>query len=100
MKQLIPQLKIDKAAREHALIKNDEHEITFMLSKSDFKSGVQFALNEIQPLICEFTEWCAENYCSVVNEKFKYWLKGYYQNKDNSYTTQQLLEEFINSKNK
>ena len=41
MTQLISQSKIDEAAKKYALLKNNEHEITFMLSKSDFKSGVQ-----------------------------------------------------------
>ena len=83
MIQLIPQQKIDEAAKEYALIKNNEHEVTFLLSKSDFKSGVKFALKEIEPLMVEFTEFIISS-TRIMNLK----------------TTKQLLEEFINSKNK
>ena len=92
MKQLIPQSKIDEAAKKYALLKNNEHEITFMLSKSDFKSGVQFALNKIQPLMVEFAEWVAKRYTlSLYNE----WCS---LGMPTINTTQQLLEEFIKSK--
>lgn len=96
---MIPQNKINEAAREYALIKNNEHEIAFMLSKSDFKAGVQFALNEIQPLMVEFAEeiigdgWIlrADGWQNVMDYKVPELERR---------TTQQLLEEFIKSKNK
>lgn len=86
MTQLIQQQKIDEAASGYF----DEKE------QKIFKFGVQFAVNEIQPLIVECLNYAFKNYHSFdgiivpinTNDVFR------------EITTQQLLEEFINYKNK
>ena len=80
MEQLIPRSRIDEAAR--IFVKNE------IASKVEtFSAGVQFALNEIQPLMVEFANFC-------IGKDWKQ--NGYVYGK----TTQQLLEEFIKERKK
>lgn len=102
MKQLIPQSRIDEAAKDHSNKYWGENYITECknYNEAGFNAGVQFTLNEIQPLIVEFAEWffvetdkfTRPNLYSVVE----------WSSLDNAklYTAEQLLEEFINYKNK
>lgn len=91
MKQLIPQSKIDEAAnefskniRENSLSGSNVGKQQYQVGrKIGFSAGVQFTLNEIEPLMIEFAEFIISS-TRIMNLK----------------TTQQLLEEFINSKNK
>jgi hypothetical protein len=88
MTQLIQQQKINEAASGYF----DEKE------QKIFKFGVQFAVNEIQPLIVDFAEWTYKNYDYIerIGNRSEWMWK-----KNNEYfTTKQLLEEFINSKSK
>ena len=102
MKQLIPQLKIDEAATNAT---ENRFDLKGLIAYGDiyeqgFRCGVQFALNEIQPLVCEFSEWCTNNYLhkGTAPDGKEMWIdRDYYIDHK---TTQQLLEEFINSKNK
>lgn len=89
---LIDEKVIIEAAKEYALVKNDEHEITFMLSKSDFKAGCKFAQQQLQPFIIDFVEFCS----SIERNS----LTGLYWFNLKHLTTQQLLEEFVEIKNK
>ena len=101
MKQLIPQDRIDEDFSEYLYKEAGmERYSEPMITKRIFNAGVQFALNEIQPLMVEFAEWffvetdkfTRPNLYSVVE----------WSSLDNAklYTAEQLLEEFINSKNK
>ena len=84
MKQLISQSKIDEAAKEYLYKEAGmERYSEPMITKRIFKCGVQFALKEIEPLMVEFAEFIISS-TRIMNLK----------------TTKQLLEEFINSKNK
>lgn len=107
MKQLIPQSKIDDAAnefskdiRENSLSGSNVGKQQYQVGrKIGFNAGVQFALNEIQPFVCEFAEWTANNkykFRWIESAKEKRWINGTVS----SLTTQQLLEEFIEFKNK
>lgn len=102
MTQLIPQQKIDEAAKEYAdktypLLGLHEDWISDgydegyndaknRLSPYDFNAGVQFALKKIEPLMIEFAEWCMVR--TDDHELFS-----------GCKSTYRLLEEFINSKN-
>lgn len=93
MKQLIPQSKIDEAAIKHSNEYWGEN-----YNEAGFNAGVQFALNEIQPFVCEFAEFAYKNYDyieRISNKREWMWKKN-----NDCFTTQQLLEEFINYKNK
>ena len=98
MKQLIPQSKIDEAAREASTINKDNYPAWEIL----FKQGVQFALNEIQPLVVEFAEWVYKGDHPYSHDAFciRENRNKWHDDDGNFITTQQLLEEFINSKNK
>lgn len=88
MKQLIPQSKIDEASDHETPNRSDEVESAYYRGYDEgFEKAIQFALNEIQPLMVEFANFC-------IGKDWKQ--NGYVYGK----TTQQLLEEFINSKNK
>ena len=99
MKQLISQEKIDAAAYEYG---DQTVGNSYVKYQSDcaFKSGVEFALKEIEPFIIELLNWQADNYidsiASIDGNPIQMW-----KNVDslNEITTKQLLEEFINSKN-
>lgn len=99
MTQLIPQQKIDEAASDYADVNYDEDYRNFYdVCETAFNAGVQFALKEIEPLICEFAEWAYKNYDYIerIGNKSEWiWKKN-----NDCFTTKQLLEEFINSKNK
>lgn len=94
---MIPQNKIDEAANLFA--EQRRLDSRGYPPKVWFKAGVQFALNEIEPLICEFIEevvgdgWIlrADGWQNVMDYKISEFERR---------TTQQLLEEFIKSKNK
>lgn len=86
MKQLIPQSKIDKALdKAYSSTKENAY------FGSGFNQGVQFALNEIQPLMVEFTRFCSTYIHNFLKQK-----KNFSEYK----SIEQLLEEFINYKNK
>lgn len=105
---MIPQNKIDEAAKLYSLNAdtdrlqeiddNETYDFTEYVD-SAVKFGVQLALNEIQPLICEFIE-------EVIGDGWILRADGWQNVMDNKVpelerrTTQQLLEEFIKSKNK
>lgn len=93
MKQLIPQSKIDEAAKLHIYecIEKSEYD----RSELSFNAGVQFALNKIEPLMVEMLEWTRKNLDGNWDENA--WLN---KRNGSELTSQQLLEEFINSKNK
>lgn len=95
MTQLISQQKIDEAAEHYAIHKFDNPDIDL---SDGVKFGVQFTLKEIEPLICEAIEWAYKNYDYIerIGNKSEWiWKKN-----NDCFTTKQLLEEFINSKNK
>jgi hypothetical protein len=88
MKQLIPQLKIDEAAINAT---ENRFDLKGLIAYGDiyeqgFRCGVQFTLNEIQPLMVEFANY-------VLRELWNH------TNISESKSTQELLEEFIKSKN-
>ena len=85
MKQLIPQSKIDEAAKLHIYecIEKSEYD----RSELSFNAVFQFALTEIQPLMVECLNYAFKNYHSFDGIIVPI-------------TTKQLLEEFINYKNK
>lgn len=85
MKQLIPQSRIDEAATKF------EEEAAATVGEA-FIVGAQFALKEIQSLMVEFEEFCS----SIERNR----LTGLYWFNLKHITTQQLLEKFIEFKNK
>ena len=87
MKQLIPQSKIDKAADAFA-----EHRRLYSRGyppKMWFNAGVQFALNEIQPLMVELADF-TRSLNKTTNGAWIYDCKFF--------TTEQLLEQFLKTK--
>ena len=59
------------------------------------------AEQKLMPLFVEFGTWIAENYRpTVAMQELRYWQKGSYQNKDYFYSTEELLEQFIEQRNK
>lgn len=92
MTHLIPQSKIDEAAKYHAeLIRPACFMSGNEIRIDSFNSGVQFTLNEIQPLICEFAEW-------LVSERVRFYKKSNkwdHPTETELKTTQQLIEQFI-----
>lgn len=96
MTYLIPQSKIDEAAFECKVHCSNESLDILGVSDYAFNSGVQFALNEIQPVICEFAEW-------LVSERVRFYEKSNkwdHPTETEFKTTQQLLEQFIEERNK
>lgn len=94
-KQLIPQSRIDEARHKanNRILPKSAYEFD-----CGWDAGFQFALNEIQPLICEFAEFAYKNYDyieRISNKREWMWKKN-----NDCFTTQQLLEEFIDFKNK
>ena len=92
MTQLISQSKIDEASNSLGL-----KEISFIRDQYDhglkvgiefgFEKGVQFTLNEIQPLMIEFAEFAYKNYDyieRISNKNEWVWKKN-----NNCFTTQQ-----------
>ena len=90
--KLIPQNKIDEAAREHYRMGQLGLEKAADTEHA-FHKGVQFALNEIQPLMIEFKDWCD------INER-DLRLENISNMNSSAITTEQLLEEFIKRNNK
>ena len=84
MKQLIPQSKIDESAIDHLhyCIRIGEYN----RSELSFDAGVKFALTEIEPFIIEFANYVLRELWNPTNIS-------------ESKSTQELLEEFIKSKN-
>ena len=95
MKQLIPQSRIDEAASEYLYQEAGKTRYSGpTITKRIFNDAVQFTLNEIQPLIVEFAEFAYKNYDyieRISNKREWMWKKN-----NDCFTTQQLLEEFIN----
>lgn len=87
---MIPQSKIDEAANLFA--EQRRLDSRGYPPKVWFKAGVQFALNEIQPLMVEFVDFCS----SIEKNR----LTGLYWFNFKHITTEQLIAEFIKSKNK
>ena len=66
-----------------------------------FRIGAGVAEQKLMPLFVEFGTWIAENYRpTVAMQELRYWQKGSYQNKDYFYSTEELLEQFIEQRNK
>ena len=99
MKQLIPQDRIDEDFSEYLYKEAGmERYSEPMITKRIFNASVQFTLNEIQPFVCEFAEFAYKNYDyieRISNKREWMWKKN-----NDCFTTQQLLEEFIDFKNK
>ena len=106
MLQLIPKQKIEEAARSHCNIKQDliidEEERYYKdFKKYDgFNAGVDFTLKEVEPFTCEFAEWIElSDYKRCLRRDIFRWY-----NPQNdlipSVTTQQLLQQFIEERNK
>lgn len=105
MKQIIPQSKIDESAKKHSNGYWGENYITECknYNEAGFNAGVEFTLNEIQPLMVEFAEWISKNnWNSDFADEYGYGFSRYVgEDKLLTFkTTQQLFEEFINYKNK
>lgn len=109
MKQLIPQIRIDEAAKEladktyprlndHEDWEDDGFDEGYNAAgnrsfRYGFNNGVQFAITEIQPLMIEFKDWCD------INER-DLRLENISNTNSSAITTEQLLEEFIKRNNK
>lgn len=94
--KLIEESIIEEAAKDHInhCILIGEYD----RSSLSFKSGCNFTQQQLQPFIVEFVEFCSQKYIMELNGKI--WNSTYYLDDMKDYTTQQLLEEFIEFKNK
>ena len=98
MKQLIPQSKIDEAAKQLSLDTfGDDDNFSGDISTftNGFNSGVQFALKEIKPIMIEFAEWLL----SYDRNSEGMWFSPFSSLSNNpKFTTEQLLEQFLKTK--
>lgn len=88
---MITQSKIDEASSDYTEEHYGKRQVDIYIHES-FEAGVQFALNEIEPLMVEFADFCS----SIEKNR----LTGLYWFNFKHITTEQLLAEFIKSKNK
>ena len=98
MNQLIPQSKIDEAVEIYSKI--DTAYIIQANRRIGFNAGIQFALNEIQLLMVEFAEWFFVETDKFTRPNLYSVVEWSSLDKTRLYTPEQLLEEFINYKNK
>jgi hypothetical protein len=69
------------------------------VAKNDFENGAKFAEQKLTPLFVEFAEWmsnCAKPITNLIGTRWKM----YSYQSDKEYTTEQLFEQFLKTKQK
>lgn len=89
--KLIDEKEVEQQAHTHVLDEYPMFEFTSILELV-FEDGVNFAEQKLLQMMVEFAEWCERNYSSrIFPDGTVLWNLG-----GVNFTTQQLLEQFIN----
>ena len=86
----------NQKVRDEAL----RHSVNDIVKYNSFYTGANFVLKEIEPLFCEFAEWCSFNDYKLVEmvNKIGMWSKS--DNYDKAYSTKQLFDLWLEERNK
>ena len=68
-------------------------------SKDKYSEAASKSAEITEQIAIEFAVWCAKNYVPILlSKELKCWQKDNYQNKERFYSTQELFQEFLKTK--
>lgn len=96
--KLIPEKEIEDVS------KSDRWFESIGTPSSDYQLGFIigsiWTQNRIEPLMIEFAEWCSDNYVKLFNCNWVIKTTGFDKTDYDNFTTKQLLEKFLKTKQK